>query len=356
MAHAARWQGPALFMFTALGLAGLWSARARSQGGEGFEMPPEVVTIRVAEARPWRSTSTLPATLAPLASIEVRTEVGGRLVQVGFESGEAVAQGQVLAKLDTAAEEAELRAAQAEQRAIALRYGRLSQVEADGGATKMELDQTSSDAEAAAARVDAVRARIRQKTVLAPFAGRMGLRRHHPGQVVDPGSQLATLVATSSALYADVWAPQTLLPALPLGAKVVLRLDAGRAEATVEVIEPQADPARRAVLVRARLDPAPAGWLPGMAAQVEVPTTAEEPRVVVPASALQWSPAGVLVYRVVAGDSGKVVTANPVEVLADLGGEVVLANGLDAGASIVTDGAFKLHEGSAVSPAGGAHE
>src|SRR5687768_1063720 len=107
-----RWhQGSALVAVTGLAMFGVWAARAWSSAGDGgaWQMPPETVQIVSAEARPWRETSTLLATLAPIASIDVRTEVGGRLVEVGFDSGAQVDRGAVLARLDAGIEEAELR-------------------------------------------------------------------------------------------------------------------------------------------------------------------------------------------------------------------------------------------------------
>ncbi len=349
--RSGRWQGPALVAVTALVLLAVWGVRtwSRADAGGGWQMPPETVGMVSVEARPWRATSTLLASLAPIASVDVRTEVGGRLVEVGFDSGAQVARGAVLARLDTTVEEAELRSVEAELNALTLRRNRTAELAVDHGASQMDVDQAVADVDAATARADALRARIRQKTVVAPFAGRAGVRHHHPGQVVDPGVLLTTLVGTSTALFVDFWVPQTLLSSLPVGERVTVRLDGVAADAVVEVIEPAADAGRRAVLVRARLDPAPPGWLPAMSAQVDVPTAGEVSRVVVPATALVWSPAGVLVYRVVPGEGGaEKVTANPVEVLSNLGDVVVLASGLDAGARIVTDGSFKLHEGAAV--------
>jgi membrane fusion protein (multidrug efflux system) len=349
--RSGRWQGPALFVATALGMAALWGCRAltHAQAGGGWDMPPETVGIVTVEARPWRESATLLATLAPIASVELRTEVGGRLAEVGFTSGASVSRGAVVARLDTSVEEAQLRAVEAELRALTLKRDRIDQV--TDGTSRMERDQATADVDAAAARADALRAQIRQKTVIAPFAGRAGVRTLHPGQVVEPGTLLTTLVSASSAIYADAWVPQTLLPKLPAGAKVTVRLGDATAPATVETVEPIADPSRRAVRMRATLDPAPPGWLPEMSAQVEVPTGDEVERPVVPATAIVWSPAGALVYRVTSGEKGDTVTAAAVTVLADLGDEVVLSGGVDAGARIVSDGAFKLHEGSAVKAA-----
>lgn len=352
-----RWQGPALVVGTLAVLATLAGLRAWSSGDAGgaWQMPPETVEVATVVSRPWRATNTLRATLAPVAAIDVAVEVGGRLTEVGFTSGEVVGRGHVLARLDTAIEEAELRATEAELRALSLRLDRVAALAAERGATGMELDQSRADVDAATARAEGLRARIRTKTVVAPFAGRTGVRDHHPGQVLDPGVRLTTLVSTEPGLFVDVWVPQTLLGALPVGEALTVRFEQERAQAIVEVIAPEVDPVRRAARVRARLDPAPEGWLPGMSAQVDVPSATEAERVVVPAAALVWSPVGVLVYRVVPGAEGALtVTANPVEILNDLGEEVVLAGGLDAGAQIAVAGAFKLHEGSAIQPAGAA--
>jgi membrane fusion protein (multidrug efflux system) len=353
--HGTRWQGPALLVGTAVALAALFGVHACSQGqgGAGWAQAPEIVEVITVSSRPWHATSTLLATLAPIASIDVSIEVGGRLDEVGFVSGAVVQKGQVLARLDAAVERAELRAAEAELRALTLRLGRVSALASDQGVTRMELDQATADLEAATARAEGLAARIRQKTVVAPFAGRTGVRDVHPGQLLAPGVILTSLVSTDPGVFADFWVPQTLLGALPVGSSVVIRFESTEATAQIEVIAPELDPVRRSARVRARLDPAPVGWVPGMSAQVETPTSEEALRVVVPAAALVWSPVGVLVYRIVPNpEGGEIVTANPVEILSDQGDEVVLASGLEPGARIAVGGAFKLHEGSAIQAAG----
>ena len=304
-------------------------------------------SIAAVEVRPWRSTSTLLAELAPIAAIEVRTEVPGRLSAVGFESGETVGKGAVLARLDASVEEAELRAVEAELRALTLKRDRVAEV-MGASTTRMELDEATAAVDAAQARADALRATIRQKTLVAPFSGRTGVRTLHPGQVVEAGTLLTTLVSNSSAIYADFWVPQTLVPQVPERSTLTVRLGDQTSPGVVEVVEPSADASRRAVKVRARIDPAPPGWLPEMSAQVEVSTGDEAARVVVPGTAIVWSPAGPLVYRVKAGEAGETAAAAPVEILSNRGDEVVLTSGIEPGARIVTEGAFKLHEGSAV--------
>ncbi len=350
-----RWPGVALVAATVLTLAGLWALRAAMSGGggAGWSMPPESVGMVVAAEQPWRSSHRVLATLAPEATLDVRTEVGGRLAEVGFVSGQEVAQGTVLARIDASLEEAELRGAEAEVAVLRLRRDRTAQLAAERGVSTMEVDQAEADVRLAESRADALRSRIRQKLLVAPFAGRTGIRHHHPGQVVDPGVRLTTLVKRSDDVFVDAWLPQTLVASLPVGSVLEVRLDDRVATAEVEVVEPAADPARRSVQVRARVSPAPEGWLPGMSVQVEVPAGDEVLRVVIPSTAIVWSPVGALVYRVVPTEGGgQVVTANPVEVYERQGDDVVLASGLAAGAQIATDGAFKLHEGAVVQAAG----
>lgn len=352
---APRWLGPAIVAATLLLLASAWALRnatAASEGG-GSWASAEVVTMAPVEVHPFRPTSTLVGTLAAVESVTLRTEAGGRLVDVGFTSGARVAKGAVVARLDTAIEVAELEAARAAQRALDLRRDRIAPLADARGASRMSADQAVADAEAAAARIQALQARIRQKTVVAPFDGVAGLRHHHPGQVVDPGTVLTTLVRDTPAVFVDLWVPQTMLPSLPEGAQVRVLAQGGEALGTVEVIEPQADARRRAVQVRARIDPAPTGWLPGLAVQAQVPTGEEAPRVVVPATALQWSPAGPLVYRVVSGEEGgPVAQAVPVTILSDRGDTVVLEEGPSEGDTLIVEGAFKLREGAAVEAGG----
>jgi membrane fusion protein (multidrug efflux system) len=93
--------------------AKLGQFQAMGAAAEAMQVPPETVTAMTVEPASWEQTIPAVGTLEPVQGVTVSAEVGGRVTAIGFESGAAVAAGDVLVQLDTASEEAQLASAEA---------------------------------------------------------------------------------------------------------------------------------------------------------------------------------------------------------------------------------------------------
>jgi HlyD family secretion protein len=216
--------------------------------------------------------------------IDVATKVPGRLVAVAAEEGQMVEAGQVVARLDPAAAEAQVRAAEARLRAAeqAMAESRatvqrsrselaLARTELDralelarGGFFPLEgVDRRRSQVEiaeashaaamaaeqrAAAARDAAEAALAEARTVLAdtvltaPRSGRVLYRLAHPGEVLGTGGRVLTLIdPTDVSMIVFLPAPQA--GRLAFGAEARLVLDPFPdyvVPATVSFVSPEA--------------------------------------------------------------------------------------------------------------------
>lgn len=330
--------------------------QAMADAGAQFVMPPEPVNvIKITESQ-WRPVITSVGSVMALQGTVVSTEADGVLRTVDFEPGAAVDAGQTLAQLDVDVEQAQLHAAEvaANWARVALRRAR--ELSSSRNISQAELDSATNAVNQADAQVSYIKALITKKTVRAPFAGRLGIRSISVGQYLPKGSPVVSLQSLDP-VYVEFSVPQQKLGELSTGLGVAVAADSypGHAfDGQITAISPEIDPATRNVRVQATL-PNPEGRLrPGMFVSLEVTLARTEPRLLVPATAIQHGPHGDSVFLVeeATNDSDNtrslVLRQQFVRLGARHGDFVVVDEGVKAGETAVTTGVFKLRPGMAV--------
>jgi RND family efflux transporter MFP subunit len=228
----------------------------------------------------------------------VSAQVAGRIQQVLVREGDSVRAGQTLVVLDDAAlrasaeqAQAGVKAAQDEQVAAqtdatlaASTLDRYRQLQAEKSVSPQEMDEVAQRAEAFAARLEAVRAQtnaaLAQESgahtilgytrLVAPFAGVVTVRLADPGTLATPGAPLLQ-VDQAGALQLVAMVDELAIGAIHKGMKAQVVIDGGNTTsltATVEEIDPAADPASHSFLVKIGL-PASSRLRAGMYATAE---------------------------------------------------------------------------------------
>lgn len=349
--------------------SGLWYWRmAKSSGGAGWSGggPIDVVaTTLKAEAAPV-SLEAL-GDLRAVRQVTLSPEVAGRVAVISFKPGQRVRAGAVLVQLDDATEQADLTAARAAAAFAQQQLARASELAATGASSREILQQRQAERDQSAARVQQLEARIRQKRILAPFDGELGLRRIDLGQYLNPGEPVATLTDLTR-LYANFDVPQQELARIKVGQAVQVRIDTAGAEpaqAAITAIEPQVGRDTRNASVQAEVDNKDRALQPGMYATVSVTLPSEPDALTVPVSAVMTSASGnaaALVRELSPEGTGKAEIV-PIVVGRRVGDQVVVARGLQAGDVVITEGQLRVRPGadlrvvdrsaSAGAPAGG---
>ena len=193
----------------------------------------------------------------------VRAEVGGAILQVFPQEGEAVAVGTLLAKIDGKTLTDTYASAQSAQRSAdqtsewaqkeAARIENLVKggalAERDAELARNAATQAKAAADDARARVTSVRKSLDDLTVRAPIAGIVSKRHVDTGDVVAPGGELYTIIdPTSMRLEASV--PSEQIGAVRVGAPVgftVRGYPNERFEGRIERVSPTADSTTRQV-------------------------------------------------------------------------------------------------------------
>ncbi len=325
------------------------------KAGESFAPPPEsVATATVEEAR-WEASRGAIGTLVAERAVTLGAELTGAVREIAFESGSTVRRGAVLVKLDTSTEEAQLAAARADATLARVNLARARNLRAGEANAPADLDAAEARAQQADAAVATLRATIAKKTIRAPFDGRIGIRQAELGQVLAPGTPVASLQSVSP-IHAEFSLPQQALAEVRAGLAVRMQSDAfpGKTwSGEVTVVNPEVEVATRNVRIRATF-PNPDGRLrPGMFVNVSILSAEQRPVTVMPATAAVYAPYGDSVFVVEEQrEAGRPPTRIARQRFVRLGerrGDFVeVVSGLSPGETVVSAGAFKLRNGAVV--------
>jgi membrane fusion protein (multidrug efflux system) len=321
------------------------SACGKSGPEERKDAPVVVTTMRLA-AQPWQDGIEALGTARANESIAIVAKVSDVVTRLAFDSGERVRAGQLLVDMNSSAQRADVAAAAATLRDAEQQLRRGSELARQQLIAQGQLETLRANRDAAAAALASRRAAVADRTLVAPFAGVLGLRQVSVGALVGPGTTITTL-DDDSRIKLDFTLPESALSSIARGQAIAARSDAWPGVAfdgSIADIDSRIDPDTRAVTVRALL-PNPDGRLrAGMLLRVAVRLPARQ-ALVLPEIAVQQEGSQASVFRVDAGDKVALV---PVTLGSRNAGKVEVVSGLKAGDRIVVEGIVKLHDGSSI--------
>jgi membrane fusion protein (multidrug efflux system) len=288
--------------------------------------------------------------------VTVSPEIAGIVHEIAFESGAVVSKGDLLVRLDTSLEEAQLRALEAQEELARLNVARERSLRTQNMVSQSELETAEATLKQNQGNADATRAMIQKKTIRAPFAGRLGIRLVNLGQYLDTGKPIASLQSLTP-VYAEFSLPQQELARLKTGMRVHVTTDAypdRTFEGTLTAINPDLDAQTRSVGLQATFANPEQLLRPGMFARVQVLLPEEQTVLAVPATSVLSAPYGDSVYVIESkpgkdgGKSQLVVRQQFIRTGSARGDFVSVESGLKAGERIVRAGIFKLRNGMSV--------
>lgn len=320
------------------------------KGGKSFKMPPESVTSAKVTQVQWEATRAAIGTLVAVHAVTLSSELPGSVRFLGFDSGAFVHRGDLLLKLDISVEEAQLAAAQADASLAKTSARRARVLREQNSNAAADLDAAESRGQQTAATAGVLQATIAKKTIRAPFDGRLGIRLVELGQVLAVGTPIVTLQSVSP-IYAEFYLPQQALADLHTGLHARLHTDVYPKDSwagTLTTVDPEIDVSTRNVRVRATFPNTDGRLRPGMFANIEVLSDDLRPALVIPATAVIYAPYGDSVFSLEQKDQALVARQKFVRLGERRGDLVAVVSGLNAAETIVSSGAFKLHNGSEV--------
>jgi len=331
---------------------------------DNMPQPPVEVSTFEARSEHWSGSAEAVGTLVADNGTDVTTEAGGVVQQIAFESGQKVRKGELLVQLNTANEQAQLKALETAANLAVTQRDRWRELGEQKLVSRSEVDERIADAASTRAQAEAQRALIAQKTIRAPFDGVLGIRKANLGQYLDPGDPIVGLQALDP-IHVDFTLPEQRMNQVAIGTPVRLEVDAlpGQPfQAQVTAIEPSVDANTRNFKVRATLANKEGVLRPGAFGRVGFDLGQSSDVVVVPQTAISFNPYGNSVYVVVeapkpAADIKPVegmpqathvvkqrfVTTGPAR-----GDLVGITDGLKPGDVVVTSGLLRLRNDAGV--------
>jgi len=368
-----------------LGLLAIGAAGCRNNNSAVAPARNEAVPVVAATAEK----KTVPddlrviGTVEPMESVSVRARVGGHIMQVGFEEGQEVKEGDLLFIIDRRPLEAALNQAQAavlrdeanshEAQVDLARSVTLAESQA---ISQAELDQARAKAEALEATVNADRAAVESAkllldycTIRAPIGGRTGDLLVDVGNLVKADADTPLVVINRIApIYVSFAVPEQELPRIKRHFEErkkehkTLSVLAGPSgvsdpvEGQLTFVDNAVDRATGTLELKATFPNEDKRLWPGLFVDVTLRLAELPDRVVVPNEAIQVGQEGEYVYIVKPDDTAEL---RPVTKGMQVGGQTVVDRGVKPGERVVTDGQLRLAPGMKVvlkPPVGAAKE
>lgn len=326
------------------------------------------VRIAVAELRTMDHTLQAIGTVEAFNTVTVRSRVDGELLEILFEDGQRVEQGDVLARIDPRTYQVQLDQAQgqlaqtrAQLKNAQLDLQRFDQLYKQNSLARQQLDtqralveQLRATEQSNQATVDNARLQLGFTEVTAPLSGRLGLRQVDVGNLISANSTDGLVVITQvQPISVRFSLPQADLPdvltamrsgrTLPVNvyaADGVTLLDTGELSA----IDNQIDIGTGTVSFKARLPNLDETLFPNQFVNVVLGVDSGQ-SLAVPVTAVQYGSIGAFVY--VIDDDNAAHVRQIVPGRAD-GSFMAVTAGLAPGERVVTDGIDRLREGSTV--------
>jgi len=328
--------------------------------------PPATVASEPARTEKWIEQLTSIGTLIASQGVDINTQVAGIVTEVSIESGEDVKQGARLVQLDIAVETADLASNKATLAEAEVSYQRQEELIAKRITSEANLDQARAKRDTAAAAVNRTEAVIAQKTITAPFSGRLGIRKVEKGQYISPGMALVSLQALDP-IRVDFPMPEQAIGKLSVGQTIELTVDAFPGQVfkgEIQSLDARVAQDTRTLLVRGLLANPQNRLLPGMFANVIVLAGAPAEVITVPRTAVTYSLYGDSVYVVKPAPPKDGLTqpakdgqAGAPQLIAERrfvksgqarDDRVAVVSGLEVGEQVITTGQLKLNPGASV--------
>ncbi len=336
-------------------------------GAAGGPPPPIAVTTALVVQKPMPVNVRAVGAVEASSTVEVRAQVAGELLTVGFAEGQEVRAGQLLFTIDPRPFEVTLRQAEA---TLARDSAQLKNADAqktraadllkNGLLSRADYETSATAAEALAATVAVDRAVVETATlqlqrtkVFAPVAGRTGALLANPGALIRANDTAPLVVINQiTPVYVSFAIPARLISRLdtsPGGRRAAVEATlpggAGAVTGQVSFVDNAVDKTSDTIRIKATFENRDRTLWPGAFVDIILRLAVDEHAIVVPGAAVLPGQQGAYVYVVTPQNTAEV---RPVIVGWTEDRETVIQSGLQAGETVVIDGQLRLTPGARV--------
>lgn len=312
-------------------------------------LPPVAVASAEARRDAWEDVEKFTGSLRAVQGGMLTSEASGLVKEILVENGSEVKEGQLLVRIDSSEEMADLASAEAALRLAKINRDRAEELIKKRIIARSEFDTAKAEYDQASARVEELKALIDKKMVRAPFSGTAGIRLVNVGEAVRQGDRLIPVHA-SDPIFVDFSVPQTKMSKLKVGQPIRVSTDGldVPAQGVITAINPVFEEETRTALVQGTLRNEDERLRAGQFAEVEVVLPQKLEVLSIPLSSVVAAPYGSSVF-VVEGEPGSLTVRQQFVKLGPRRGDFIsVEKGLEPGDRVVSAGAFKLRNGAKV--------
>ena len=306
-------------------------------------------------------------TIQPYVAVSVRAQVSGQIMQVHFREGQDLKKGELLFSVDPRPYEAALAQAEA---ALARERAQMENAQTDvqryedlvkkDYVTQQQYDSVKANAAATAATVRSNQAAVERArldlafcSIRAPIDGRSGSILVQSGNVVKANDAVLVTINQIAPIYLTFAVPERELPEIRrrqnAGSLVVEAEEPGNGKSLgrgeLTFVDNTVDRATGTITLKATFENADRVLWPGEFVNAVLTLTTEQGAIVAPIGAVQNGQQGTFAFVVKAD---RTVESRPVTVARGIADGVLIASGLAAGETVVTDGQLRLSPGAKI--------
>jgi membrane fusion protein (multidrug efflux system) len=282
------------------------------------------------------------ASITPDEEVDLSFEASGKLTNIYFREDTGVAKGELLAKINDAPLQAQLKKLDAQLQLSEDRLFRQRELLERDAVSREAYEQAQTELAMLRADIDLVKANIAQTELRAPFDGVIGFRNVSEGAYVSPTTAIARL-SRIVPLKLNFSVPEKYVDAVRQGTKIFFTVEGflDSFEGTVYAISSEVDPETLQLDVKAIYPNYKGQLMPGRSAAVSLTLYDSENAIVIPSEAIikEMGIDKVYVYR---GGLAQPVAIEPGQRTES---KVEVITGLMPGDTLITTGTLQLRQG-----------
>lgn len=303
------------------------------------------VSATVLEPQVLNNTFRVTGILLPDEEVNLIFETSGRITNIYFEEGASVRKGELLAKVNDAPLQAELKKLEAQLPLAEDRVFRQQTLLEKDAISQETYQSVTTQLETLKADIELVKARIRQTELRAPFDGKIGLRMVSEGAYASPQVVISNLTKISP-LKIEFSLTENFVNEIRPGSEIAFTVENDLKEynASVYAVESRLDAQTMSLFARGRYPNSDGKIKPGQSASIRISLDQIENAVVIPSISSVKEMGRDIAYIYENG------AAREVEIITGMrtSSSVEVISGLNIGDTLLTTGVMQLRSGMPV--------